>query len=131
MVKIATVSASDLAKHNRMDAGFFVSIEPVKARLSELSSTLSVEEAKEKLKALDIPMKHLGFLQPILRGSRNERQAGISEKEYNRLVESDTFAVMALIEKNRDEIVNAIETELKASQEKLNNQKSSLSNFTP
>lgn len=91
-MKAVSIPASDITRFNRMDAGFHIAYQGVKARVAELESLLGESEARELLAGL--PAGWLAPVDPLATGA----QARADEKTRRGSCERYPFIALALIE---------------------------------
>ncbi len=124
-----SVNFSDVVDLNRMDAGYFNAVAPVRQKMANLEKQLTKEEVIAKLQAMSIPSGYLNFLKPIVRGG----QAGstLTKKDLEAVIKSDPYAVMALISFHANEVKSKVVEEIEALEKKEEELNSAISSFKP
>ena len=89
-----TISSSNIAKFNRMDAGFHIAVSAVADRVSELEAILTTTYAVERLIVLHT--EDLACLEPLTTGN----SASKGRDALIRAIEAYPLIAYALVERN-------------------------------
>lgn len=107
-MKATTVNFSDIVKHDRMDAGFFIAINENKATIDKLVASYSKEEALQILNETDLPVQKMDFLKPL---SRTNSGKHLTVKEYQRIIEELPHEALDLLVANSQALFDKLSAE--------------------
>jgi len=120
-MKVGIISSSQLAKHDRFDPEFHLTIGALSDEIKDLANRYSPEDALTLLKEADLPLDKLSFLRDIARS--NSGAGTFDEKEFLKVAQDYPIESLALVishsetiyqqvKQARDEAVNKADTSL-------------------
>jgi len=105
-MKFCTVKLSELTR-NRMDAGFWCTLDDYKSEITEVKAKFSEEEAREALSEINLNRDYLQDIKLLSRGQQNN-----STHDLANAVKEFPLETLAIVIAHKDEIRANTEAEI-------------------
>lgn len=117
MTRIAIVMASELSRHQRMDAPFHIAVSRTREAVETLKARHTEAEAIEMLDQLDV--QSLAAIAPLLRGGSSPRTP--DREQYQRAVRDYPHIALALVREDAARHAERIRRDIAEGERRLMN----------